>query len=403
MKGERNLDLLCGSAKVKKSPLPPYDDLVCDFLNELSYELIHDKKAKQFSDIITFAFWARKANIQKKKKDFYSTSNGDYYLGRGIVFHIAPSNVPINFMYSYAFGLLAGNTNIIRIPEKTFPQIECLCEVLNKVLSMKKYRKIFDMTKIVRYGHVKEINDEFSAQCNVRVIWGGDQTIAEIRKSLLPPRSIDITFADRYSFGILSCKALLEISEEELNKLAKAFYNDTYLMDQNACSSPYLICWQKDGLSEKKIEHVKRRFWLEVASVATDYDLTDLKISQKLTMLYEKIMSCDNINTVMQFGNIVYVVQLNQVEKKDLPNLKGRFGFFYEYDFNDYQELSFLSDERVQTCAYYGIACKEVITYIVKNGFLGIDRIVPFGRTLDIDTQWDGYDLIIQMSRKIEI
>ena len=55
----------------------------------------------------------------------------------------------------------------------------------------------------------KEITDAFSALCNVRVIWGGDATIAEIRKSPLPPRSNEITFADRHSAAVINADSYL--------------------------------------------------------------------------------------------------------------------------------------------------------------------------------------------------
>ena len=32
----------------------------------------------------------------------------------------------------------------------------------------------------------------------------------------------------------------------------------------------------------------------------------------------------------------------------------------------------------------------------------GIDRVVPIGKTLDISTIWDGYDIISQLSRYIK-
>ena len=39
-------------------------------------------------------------------------------VGRGIALHIPPSNVPMNFAFTMAIGLLSGCENIIRIPQK---------------------------------------------------------------------------------------------------------------------------------------------------------------------------------------------------------------------------------------------------------------------------------------------
>jgi hypothetical protein len=37
-----------------------------------------------------------------------------------------------------------------------------------------------------------------------RIIWGGDQTIKEIKKSDLKLKGIEITFPDKYSFTIIN-------------------------------------------------------------------------------------------------------------------------------------------------------------------------------------------------------
>ena len=71
--------------------------------------------------------------------------------------------------------------------------------------------------------------------CNSRLIWGGNDSINNIRKFTLKERSLDIAFADRYSFCVIEADAVLRTEEQELIKLAEKFYNDTYLMDQNAC------------------------------------------------------------------------------------------------------------------------------------------------------------------------
>ena len=56
----------------------------------------------------------------------------------GLVFHITPSNIPTNFAYSLLFGLLTGNSNIIKVPTKIFPQIEIISSTLKKKLLKKK-------------------------------------------------------------------------------------------------------------------------------------------------------------------------------------------------------------------------------------------------------------------------
>lgn len=396
-----SVQLICGVEHVEKSPLKPYSDIVCQFLDAFAIELRKDSVARNYPDVQTFAFWARKANIQKKKQEFEQRMQGRTCLGKGILFHIAPSNVPVNSMFTYAFGLLAGNANIIRLPSKQFPQVDCMCQVLNKVLNEEKYSQIRSMTSILRYDRDKEITDRYSACCNMRIIWGGDETIREIRTSPLPPRSTDITFADRYSFGIVDAMKWKRADEKEKEQLAEAFYNDTYLMDQNACSTPHLICWKNKDLSQEELDKIQKDFWEHIVVVAKRYELADIKVSEKYSMLCEQVMTNSYVGQVRQYDNLLYVCSMKELPADIITGCRGKYGLFYECELTDYGQLKVFNDEKVQTCAYYGDEPEEIKEYIAGNGFCGIDRIVPFGKTLDIDVIWDGYDLVAQMSRMI--
>ncbi|MBQ2611917.1 acyl-CoA reductase, partial [bacterium] len=115
----KNVNYLIGSENITTSPLVTYNDEVCKFLNDLSSEIIKSSISRVYPDLSAVAFWARKASIHKLKEKFGDTSNRT---GRGLCFHIAPSNIPVNFAFSYFFSLLTGNANIVRLPSKDSPQ-----------------------------------------------------------------------------------------------------------------------------------------------------------------------------------------------------------------------------------------------------------------------------------------
>ena len=230
---------------------PPFDDDILEFLNDVSKSLMENRDAKIYSDIITFAFWIRKSSVIKLRERFKKADNA-YYLGKGVVFHIAPSNVPCNFAYSLIAGLLNGNANIVRVPSKQFPQVDIIVNAFNKVLA--NYVSMRPYVQLVRYDRDKEINDLFSSLADMRIVWGGDQTIYEMRKSPLPPRSGEITFADRYSLAVIDSDYYLSLSDK--NRVANDFYNDTFFSDQNACTSPRIIIWTGNN-----IEEAKNAFW----------------------------------------------------------------------------------------------------------------------------------------------
>ena len=105
----KNIDViyLAGGPLEEKKPLAPYSEQVCEFLGELSKRIQKDKEAKQYPDVLSFAFFCRSGNIKRLKTEF---EDGRVRLGKGNVFHIAPSNIPINFAFTYVFGLLAMRT-----------------------------------------------------------------------------------------------------------------------------------------------------------------------------------------------------------------------------------------------------------------------------------------------------
>ena len=189
---------------------------------------------------MTFAFFCRKANLIKLKNKFYETDLKR--LGLGIVFHITPSNIPTNFAYSLLFGLINGNSNIVKVPSKEFPQISIICKHINIIL--KKYPKIKKMINIIRYSNNDIITKQISLKCDCRIIWGGDNSIQKIREHPTKPHSLDLTFADRYSFCLINTDKLKKISKKKFQRVIKDFYNDTFVVDQNACSSPHLVIWK---------------------------------------------------------------------------------------------------------------------------------------------------------------
>ena len=255
-----------------------------------------------------------------------------------------------------------------------------------------KYKIIRDTTAFVRYGHNKEITDEFSVMADARIIWGGDASIAEVRKSPMKSKGIEIVFADRFSFGIINSDEFAKLSEEDSDEFAVKFYNDTYLMDQNACSTPHLILWVG---AEK--EAAKEKLWKSVHKASALYDLEPIKAMDKYTDLCLSGYD-NNIKKAERTDNLLYVVELNELPC-EIEKLRGRYGMFYQYDLDDIDSLAPYIDSKVQTLLYFGIDKSRLASFVLDNHLQGIDRIVPFGKALDMGVYWDGYDIVSQLSR----
>lgn len=373
-------------------PKHPFDDSVVDFLDALSKTLMKSREAKAYPDVITLGFWMRKSSVLALKERF-EDENSDIKIGRGVAFHIAPSNVPVNYAYSLLTGLLTGNANVVRIPSKDFPQVSIINRAINEVLEeypdMKKY------ICLVRYGRDQRVNDLFSSLADTRIIWGGDNTIAEIRKSPLGPRAGEIAFADRYSLAVIDSEKYLTVSDKE--RLAEEFYNDTYLSDQNACTSPRLVVW----MGEKKKE-AKELFWkFEHDLVKRKYQFQPIMGINKLTSSY--LVAASRERTHIEKHEDNYIVRVNVPEvKPELMELKDNSGFFFEYDCDDILEIrDFCNNTHCQTIGFLGE--KNAIMPLLISGIKGVDRVVPIGKTMDFDFIWDGYNLVERLTRTIKV
>jgi hypothetical protein len=392
-----DIQLLAGSsdyeAMPRLKPYVPFDDTVVTFFDELSRLLIKHPDGRLYSDIISFGFFCRKANLTMLKKPYENSLS--YSVGRGVSFHVAPSNVAINFAYSLAVGLLSGNACIVRISSKHFPQTNIVNDMIARVLEKPEFVELKKHIAIVKYGHSNEINQFFSHLCDIRIIWGGDNTIAEIRKAFLPPRSFDITFADRYSLCIIKAGEYLNIKNKK--QVALDFYNDTYIFDQNACSSPRLVYWVG---SPEIIAKAKEIFWNmeQDLLVEKNYRIESATAVDKYTVSCRAALDYDGAEITKVPNNLI-----SRIELKTLPsNLMEHVcagGSYFEYSFETPDNLAEIVTRKFQTLTYIGFDGKELSDLLIRKGVLGIDRVVPCGKSADFALIWDGYDLIRQMSR----
>ena len=121
-------------------------------------------------------FYSRLGKLEQVPEIYQTTSKTDCLsLLRLIAFHIAPSNVPINFAVSMTSALLAGNSCVIRVSNKDFEQVNIVTEAINKVLAKTEFVSLQGYIITVRYERDKIVNDYLSSICDLRIVWGGDR------------------------------------------------------------------------------------------------------------------------------------------------------------------------------------------------------------------------------------
>lgn len=377
----------------KTKTFQPFNKLAINFLDDFAKELRKSKKINLFPDLIYLIFWCNKnKNLHKNYK------SNHLRLGRGIVFHICPSNVPTNFIYSFFFGLLSGNSNIVKIPSKNFEEKNIILSVLKNLFSYKKYKDLKKSNCFIQYSDKDDITKKISSICDARVIWGGNQTVNNIRKMWMPERAIDLTFPDRYSLSVISIDMLNKEKPSKIKKIVKNFYIDGYTMNQLACNSPHFIFWV--GKINKKLQNY---FWNQLNNIVEKkFNFDDIHVVDKYSNLIENIIIQDNFSNIKMYKNNIYVVDVND-KIKQIENIRGVNGTFFQKNINKIDNLKNYINKKCQTISYFGFNKEEIKNFLLKNNLLGPDRVVPLGKALEIDLVWDGYDTIKSLSRVISI
>jgi hypothetical protein len=366
---------------------------VIEFLRTLADVILTDKESRKLPDIIAFGLWCKSlvSNINESTDEFHRK-------GRGIVFHISPGNVPINFAYSLITGLLSGNKNIVRLPTKRFEQVEFLISKFDSILKSKLHKEVLDRFTLIRYPKEKDLNDYFTNLCDVRVIWGGDSSIREIRQSHLPAKSFDVTFADRFSICVIDSKTYIATTEKTI--IAQGFYTDTYLFDQNACTAPHLVIWIGNHNDSEKASQI---FWSNLEAITTKrYSIEPLQIMDKLVASARFSAVHPSVKLTKNLDNKIFRFQLDSIPSQ-LEDFKSHSGLFYETSLPILDELVGFVSKNFQTMTYFGFSESYLSKFVKSSQLRGIDRIVPIGKSLDFSFVWDGHDLIDELSRKVEI
>lgn len=391
------ITLLAGVEEPESTPWAPFDPRAVDFLAALSEAVLHDGETRQQEAACAFGFWCRRSRLEALARRHASPLPR---LGRGLAFHLAPSNVPVLFAYTMAIGLLAGNANVVRLSARRVEGEAALLRLLEQMLNRPEHAAVRARTALITYERDNAITAAWCARCDARVIWGGDETVANLRSMPMPPHGVELAFPDRWSLAVLSQRALSDLDGEGLNTLVHRFYNDTYQMDQNACSSPQLVLWLEDGGTPQ----IRRRWWEALAAeVEARYPFGPFQAARKRERLYLEAMTRTDppISAVEQYrGNRLYVANLPELPE-ELDGLRGIFGLFFQCGISALEELAPKLTPKVQTLVCGGLEPRQVARFLAEHHVRGVDRVVPLGQALELDTLWDGKDLIAGLSRVI--
>ena len=371
---------------------------IISFISAFSSSVFKNKSYRAFPELVALASWFRSKKIEKLVQQYSSKKINTYFAAKGLAFHIAPSNVDTIFVYSLFISLLAGNKNIIKVSSRNSEIINEIVKIISEIIDQDaRFNFIKNYIVIIKYDNQKQITDAISSQADLRVIWGGDQSILNIRKSELRPTASEVAFPNRFSFSIFDANSYLSLIDEEKCKLINKFIIDITTFGQQACSSPRMMFWIGD---DDKTKTAFNDFVQKVKNInfADEFDMTERLVSvTNFVANYSATVAglnygiC-NLNTLPSDGMLQ--------ELRECHTGNNWLLHLHVHNIGEIQKYLTYKD---QTISYFGLSSENISHFLESIEGRAIDRIVPIGNSLDFDHVWDGNDLLMSFSRQVRI
>ena len=374
-----------------------FDETRIAFVSALSRKLMTGTQYKSHPDLVALGFWLRESHLktlQIPEKILLNKSKQLFRKPLGLVMHICPGNVDSMFVYSWICSLLMGNNNIVRIPTQSTQLQHLLMQCLSELFDDEAFEDIAQRNLIVHWHHGIGITEKLSRRVQGRVVWGGDKTVESVRNLSTAPNCRDITFADKFSVSAINLDG---ISVDELKGLSDRLWKDMSAFGQAACSSPKVLAFL--GYSDEGKDK-KRQFYQNLAELAASSPLSDA--SRMNHFVTEQLLRTrDSDNNVCHWPGFS-VQKIDRIKPEYLSWHPGE-NYLYEAQFQNLASLFAELPRHCQTISHCGLSCDELESAISNYTGEAADRLVPMGKALEFSSNWDGYQLLHQLSRVIEL
>lgn len=375
-------------------PLAFGDERVVDFLVALAKRLLSPAVARRFPELGSLGFFLRRTELDRAVASVAETSQKVLRFPRGTVFHVPPANVDTIFVYSWALSALAGNANVVRISSRSAGAADAVLEALDATLAT-AHPAIAQTQRMVTYGRDDAVTAELSLGCDLRVIWGGDASVSEIRRHPLRPWARDLTFPDRSSFAVLSAAAWQDAAPQRRRDLVIGLYNDSYWFDQAACSSPRTLFWV--GEPEASAKAQRELFELLSAVIAEKALEVDAAMAVQKRVSTYGLAAEGTARRIAFSGNAIATVEL--ADPGLIPRRWLGVGTFPQARVDSLHDLVPVVERRDQTVTHFGFSAEELAGFARAVAGRGVDRFVPIGDALSFASVWDGFDLLREFSK----
>jgi hypothetical protein len=381
----------------------PFDESSIEFIDQLSQTLLANCQTR-FPDLYALGFWFRKSHMKLMRERCLRGTAGLSLQPKGLVFQVAPGNVDSLFLYSGLLAFLMGNRVAIRVSSRQTEQFRYLVDCLNQLLSQQT-NAVASRWLIFACDYQCNWLALLSARCDLRVLWGGDESINAMRQHSLNPAAKDISFAQRYSLLLVNAESVL--ATDRLEQLLSQFQTDVFSFSQQACSSPKCLVWQGDA---ETVARAKTIFWQ-----AWNNTLGSPRSRERVKPLPEELMlKIERVQQMAVQAPIRIQVMSGCLSRADIDPtylnqallaLHPGYGLLLETRINALSELTECLQFRYQTLSYFGYERTDILSDAAINAGLlqKVDRVVPLGKANEFDELWDGYDLLHEFCRVVRI
>jgi hypothetical protein len=374
------------------------DERMLAFLDAAGQRLRTPTIARRHPELGALGAYLRRGHLTAELARV-DTNDRQLRFPRGLIFHVAPGNADTVFVYSWALAALTGNSNVVRLSDRGGEAARVILDVLVQALEQAA-PEIALTQRIVSYDHREEaVTDAFSAACNLRVLWGGDQAIRELRRSPLHPAARDLTFPNRSSFAVISAESFLAADATLRLRAVESFHSDAYLFGQAACASPGTIFWtgptQTVSVAQRAFFNLLNQV-VELRGPRVDAPMAIEKHVAAYGLAAEGI--ADDVRFI---DNEIALIQL--AEPVHLPRRWLGTGTFPQYRVASLNDVAPLLQRQDQTLTYFGFTASEMKSFAHEVAGRGIDRMIPLGRALEFSSIWDGHDLLRDFTRIVTV
>ena len=380
----------------------PFDERVLAFVSRFSQRLLTSPEIRRFPELAALGHWFRGAQLRDLAQRHGPQAQDHLLLGRGLAFHLAPSNVDSVFMYSWLLSLLAGNVNLVRVSQQPSEGQDFLIEMLRRTLDEEVGEAVRARFVLLTYAHDERLTGQISQACMLRVIWGGDATVQAIRAIPLRPTAVEVCFPDRFSACALQAQAVLEASDAGLDQLAADFFNDAFWFAQQACSSPRLVAWIG---TDEAVDAAAARFWPALRKVLERRQLQDSEAACMARLAASFSFAAAGLARSVQGGmpdaTLPTRLQLDTLLGAEARALHCGHGLFLEVRLPRLAALAAHLSDKEQTLAVHGFTRETLLELVQALPARSLDRLCPIGQALAFAPTWDGVDLISAFSRKL--